>query len=57
MHQPQLYTVNQVTEILNIGRTATYDLIRTGRLQSVKIGALRRVPASAVDAFIQDISS
>ena len=57
MNQPQLYTVNQVTEILNIGRTATYDLIRTGRLQSVKIGALRRVPAAAVVAFIQDLSS
>lgn len=52
MNEPLLYTVPQVTEMLNIGRTATYDLIRTGRLKSVKIGALRRVPSTALTEFV-----
>ena len=52
MNEPLLYTVPQVTEMLNIGRTATYDLIRTGRLKSVKIGALRRVPSTALTEFL-----
>lgn len=57
MIEPLLYTVPQVTEILNLGRTAAYDLIRTGRLKSVKIGASRRVPASAVSDFLADLAT
>lgn len=55
MNEPLLYTVPQVTEMLNIGRTATYDLIRTGRLKSVKIGALRRVPNTALTDFLRGL--
>lgn len=55
MNEPLLYTVPQVTEMLNIGRTAAYDLIRTGRLKSVKIGALRRVPGSAITDFMEGL--
>jgi len=57
MTEPLLYSVNQVAHILSIGRTATYDLIRSGRLQSVKIGASRRIPSAAVDQFLRDIES
>ena len=39
----QAYTVEQVAEILNIGRDKVYYLLRTGQLRSIKIGKLRRI--------------
>jgi len=47
-----LYTVPQVMQMLNLGRTRVYDLIRTGQLASVRIGASRRIPASALEEFV-----
>lgn len=47
-----LYTVPQVIQMLSIGRTRVYDLIRTGELPSVRIGASRRVSASALEEFV-----
>ena len=47
-----LYTVPQVMQMLSIGRTRVYDLIRTGELSSVRIGASRRVSASALEEFV-----
>jgi len=37
---------------LGIGRTKVYELMRAGSLRSVKIGGLRRIPASALAEFV-----
>jgi excisionase family DNA binding protein len=37
--------------MLNIGRCKVYDLLRTGELESVKIGRLRRIPVDNVHRF------
>jgi excisionase family DNA binding protein len=55
MSSPLLYTVPQITEMLSIGRTAAYELIKSGRLRSVKIGNSRRIPAVALDEFLESI--
>lgn len=39
----QTYTVEQVAEVLQIGRDKVYGLLRTGQLRSIKIGKLRRI--------------
>ena len=49
----QLLDPQQVGQRLQIGKTKVYELIRTGELQSVQIGKLRRVPVSVLDAFIE----
>lgn len=46
-----LLTAEEVAEALNVGRCTVYDLIRTGQLQSLKIGKLRRIPVDAVHEF------
>jgi len=46
-----LLTVEEAAERLGIGRTTTWGLVKSGALHSVQIGRLRRVPASAVDAY------
>ena len=48
-----LLTAEEVAENLKIGRCKVYDLIRTGELQSIKIGRLRRIPVDSVHAFAQ----
>jgi excisionase family DNA binding protein len=35
-----------------MGRTAIYELIRSGRLRSVKEGRMRLVPAAAIADYI-----
>ncbi len=46
-----LLTAEEVADALNIGRCTIYDLIRTGQIQSFKIGKLRRIPVEAVHEF------
>ena len=38
--------------VLGIGRTKVYELMRSGALRSVKIGGLRRIPATALTDFV-----
>ncbi len=49
---PVLYRVCDVTALLNLSRTVVYDLLRTGRLRSVKEGRTRLIPASAVREYL-----
>ncbi|MEU6853546.1 helix-turn-helix domain-containing protein [Actinacidiphila alni] len=51
----ELLTVPDVAARLKLGRSTVYELLRTRRLTSVTIGRSRRVPASAVHAFIKGL--
>jgi excisionase family DNA binding protein len=51
----QAYTVEQVAEMLQIGRDKVYGLIRTGRLHSIRIGRLRRITAGQVAEFVASV--
>ncbi len=50
--EPELLTVPEVMYRLRLGRTAVYDLIRTGRLASITLGRARRIPTHAVHDLI-----
>ncbi|MCY7365122.1 MAG: helix-turn-helix domain-containing protein [Frankiaceae bacterium] len=47
-----LLTPIEAATALGIGRSKVYELMQSGQLQSVHIGACRRVPADAVDSFL-----
>ncbi|MFI7104758.1 helix-turn-helix domain-containing protein [Nonomuraea sp. NPDC050227] len=49
---PLLLRPEEAAEHLGIGRTKVYELIRSGALRSVRIGTLRRVPATALTEFV-----
>ncbi len=51
----QAYTVEQVAEILQIGRDKVYHLLRTGQLRSIKIGKLRRITDRHLADFIASL--
>ena len=53
----QLYEVPDVMRMLRLGRTVVYELIRSGRLRSVKQGRARRIPATAIRDYIALLES
>lgn len=48
-----LLTVPQVMARLQLGRSAVYDLLRTGQLASITLGRARRIPTHALTDFIR----
>jgi excisionase family DNA binding protein len=52
---PLLLTVEQAARRLNIGRSTLYELLQSGRLKSVTVGRLRRVPTWALSEFIDSL--
>jgi excisionase family DNA binding protein len=46
-----MLTAEQAAAVLQLGRTTVYALIKSGDLESVKIGHLRRIPADAITAY------
>lgn len=52
-HYPDLMTVKDVQEILNIGRSTAYKLLQSGALNSIRIGSIYRVPKVYLTAYIK----
>ncbi|MGQ0572748.1 MAG: helix-turn-helix domain-containing protein [Pseudonocardia sp.] len=46
-----LLTVAEAAEQLGIGKTTTYALVRSGEIESVLIGRLRRIHVDSVAAY------
>jgi len=51
-HPRLLLTVEEAAVRLGIGRTLAYALVKSGDVESVQIGRLRRVPFDALDDFL-----
>lgn len=49
----KLYRVEEAAQLLGVGRTRVFDLIKLGELRSVKIGGSRRIPAAALDEYVE----
>ena len=47
-----LLTPEEVAEVLGIGRTKVYELMRLGLIESVKIHGCRRIPTEAVHNYV-----
>lgn len=52
-----LYTPEEAADLLGIGRSRLYDLIRTRDLDSVKIGRSRRISASALTDYVTSLAT
>ncbi|MFC0116000.1 helix-turn-helix domain-containing protein [Kibdelosporangium aridum] len=46
-----LLTVEEAAKQLGIGKTKAYELVRSGDLESVQIGRLRRIHVDAINAY------
>ena len=50
---PDILTVKQVCEMLNIGRNNAYELVRSGAIKSVTIGRRIRIPKENIIRFVE----
>lgn len=49
------YTVEQVAEMLQVGRDKVFALLRTGQLRSLKIGRSRRITDQHLAEFVSSL--
>jgi excisionase family DNA binding protein len=52
MTEPILLTPAEAARALGIGRSKLYELLQTGVLESVRIGACRRIPVDALSDLV-----
>jgi excisionase family DNA binding protein len=50
-----LLSVEEAADVLRIGRTRTYELVMTRKIQSVKVGRRRLVVRSSLYDFVQTL--
>ncbi|RXG83813.1 helix-turn-helix domain-containing protein [Bradyrhizobium zhanjiangense] len=46
------YSIVEACDLLSIGRTTLYQLIKAGDLQTRKVGRRTLIPAKSLDSFI-----
>lgn len=47
-----LFTPEEAARAIGIGRSKLYELLRSGRIESVRIGGSRRVPRQALEEYV-----
>ena len=52
-----LFTAEDAAEVLAVGRTTVYELMRTQRLETVRIGRCRRIPAAALRSYVESLTA
>ncbi len=50
---PVTLRVEELMPILGIGRNTAYELVRSGRLRSVRVGRQVRIPKNALIEFLE----
>ncbi len=50
------YTVEDIAEILGIGRTSAYNLVKEGHFNVVRIGNAIRISKKSFDAWLDSLS-
>jgi len=48
-----LLTPEETAGVLGICRSKVYELLRAGVIESVRIGASRRIPVAAVEEYVE----
>lgn len=48
-----VYTVEEVAELLRIGRSAAYEAVRRGQIPALRLGRRLRIPRSALDQLLR----
>jgi excisionase family DNA binding protein len=49
----QYYTIEEVAEKLKVTRQAIHNWIKEGRIESIKIGRARRIPAASIERLLE----
>lgn len=52
-----ILTIDELAELLKIGKNTTYRLINSGQIKSIRIGRTHRIPKENVSEYIINKSS
>ena len=52
---PMLFTVEQVAQILGIGRSTVFQLIKNDQIESIRLGRSRRIPVDAMQNYVNEL--
>ena len=52
---PILFSVEEVADILNIGRSTVFRLIKENQIESIKLGRTRRIHIDAMQKLVNDL--
>lgn len=50
---PLVLNVEDLMEVLNIGRNTAYEIVRSGQIRSIRVGKNIRIPRDAVEEFLK----
>jgi excisionase family DNA binding protein len=50
----KVYRVKEVAEILQLGTTKTYELIREGKIKAKKIGSAYRITEKSLEEYLEN---
>lgn len=53
-YEKRVYTVDEIQDILGIGKNAAYDLIKTGQFKTVKVGGHYRISKRSFDDWLDN---
>lgn len=48
--------VEDLTSLLSIGRNTAYELVRCGKIRSIRVGKQYRIPREALDEYLKNIN-
>jgi excisionase family DNA binding protein len=52
-----LITIDELCDLLMIGRTTAYKLLQSGRLKAFKIGRVWKISRASVEQYIKESSN
>ena len=53
-YEQSLITVEELCEVLMIGKNAAYQLLRLGKIKCFRIGRIWKIPRDSLDKYIQE---
>lgn len=53
----ELITIDELCELLMIGRTTAYRLLRSGEIKAFKIGKVWKISKASIELYIRDRSN
>ncbi len=49
---PLVLTIDELAPLLNIGKCTAYEMVRSGQIKSIKIGAQYRIPKHEIRQYL-----
>ncbi len=54
LNQKRIYTIEEITAILGVSKTTTYQLVKSGVFHSVRVGGQYRISKKSFDKWLDN---